>query len=76
MRPDVSNEISWGDLDERIGFPRCNVFQVHEPKHFIFWDQRINVIPFSENCREIPIKLYRTRALKSLNGNICLKNGV
>ena len=44
MRPDVPNEISWGDLDERIDFPKCNVFQVHHPKYFIFWDRRISVI--------------------------------
>ena len=44
MRPDIPNEISCGDLDERIDFPKCNVFQVHQPKYFIFWDQRISVI--------------------------------
>ena len=55
VRPDISNEISWGegyfkrkflggDLDERIDFPLCNVFQVHHPKYLIFWDRRIKVI--------------------------------
>ena len=44
VRPDISNEISWGDLDERIDFPKCNVFQVQHPIYFIFWDRRISVL--------------------------------
>ena len=36
-----------GYLDERIDFSKCNVFQVHHPKYFIFWDRRIHVISFS-----------------------------
>ena len=40
----IISEISWGDLDERKDFPKCNVFQVHQPKYFIFWDRRISVI--------------------------------
>lgn len=48
VRPDISNEISWGDLDERIDFSKCNVFQVNHPKYFIFWDRRISVIFVSQ----------------------------
>ena len=49
MRPDISNDISGGNLNERIEFPKCNVFQVHHPKYFIFWDRRINVILYLEH---------------------------
>ena len=35
VSPDISNEISWGDLDERIDFPNCNVVQVHHPKYIL-----------------------------------------
>ena len=44
MCPDILNEMPWGDLDERIDFPKCSVFQVNHPKYFIFWDRRISVI--------------------------------
>ena len=28
---------------------KCDVFQVHQPKYFIFWDRRIHVILIYEN---------------------------
>ena len=58
VRPDISNEISWGDLDLRIDFPRCNVFQAHHPKYFIFWHRRISVILFQKICSKGMLKVF------------------
>ena len=43
MRPDFSNEIYGGNLDEKIDFQSV-MFSSLSPKIFIFWDRRINII--------------------------------
>ena len=83
MRPDITNEIPEAILTKGSIFQNVlsNVFQVHHPKYFIFWDRRINVFSSKnpQNSDTIPSNWYGGRkhfAEKNVLTKIIAKNNI